>query len=211
MKSKLFGLMAVIALLGLFPSAGHALSFSFSFTGSCPAGTCTVTGEIDGLTNGISPATKVIIDSISSATFTLPSPLPFTIDTTTLCGGNCSVAPNTFTVTGGLLTAENYDATSTVILPPGTSPPFEGLWNLALGATGSSLSNGTTPLCISSCSHPVDFQDNIVSGSAATLYTPLTAGATPLPAALPLFATGLSALGLFGWRRKRKAAALTAA
>ena len=27
---------------------------------------------------------------------------------------------------------------------------------------------------------------------------------TPLPGALPLFATGLSALGLLGWRRKRK-------
>ncbi len=30
------------------------------------------------------------------------------------------------------------------------------------------------------------------------------APATPLPAALPLFATGLGALGLLGWRRKRK-------
>jgi hypothetical protein len=30
---------------------------------------------------------------------------------------------------------------------------------------------------------------------------------TPLPAALPLFATGLSAMGLLGWRRKRKAQA----
>jgi hypothetical protein len=28
--------------------------------------------------------------------------------------------------------------------------------------------------------------------------------ATPLPAALPLFASGLGALGFFGWRRKRK-------
>jgi hypothetical protein len=36
-------------------------------------------------------------------------------------------------------------------------------------------------------------------GSAATT--------APLPAALPLFATGLGALGLFGWRRKRKAQA----
>jgi hypothetical protein len=27
---------------------------------------------------------------------------------------------------------------------------------------------------------------------------------TPLPAALPLFAAGLGAMGLFGWRRKRK-------
>jgi PEP-CTERM motif-containing protein len=28
--------------------------------------------------------------------------------------------------------------------------------------------------------------------------------ATPLPATLPLFATGLGAMGLLGWRRKRK-------
>jgi hypothetical protein len=32
--------------------------------------------------------------------------------------------------------------------------------------------------------------------------------ATPLPAALPLFATGLGGLGLLGWRRKRKAQAV---
>jgi hypothetical protein len=29
--------------------------------------------------------------------------------------------------------------------------------------------------------------------------------ATPLPATLPLFATGIGGLGLLGWRRKRKA------
>ena len=34
--------------------------------------------------------------------------------------------------------------------------------------------------------------------------------ATPLPAALPLFAGGLGALGLFGWRRKKKSATLAA-
>jgi hypothetical protein len=34
---------------------------------------------------------------------------------------------------------------------------------------------------------------------------------TPVPAALPLFATGLGALDLFGWRRKWKSAALAAA
>ena len=33
----------------------------------------------------------------------------------------------------------------------------------------------------------------------------LDVSAVPLPAALPLFATGLGALGLLGWRRKRKA------
>ena len=35
-------------------------------------------------------------------------------------------------------------------------------------------------------------------------------GETPLPAALPLFASGLGTLGLLGWRRKRKSAAIAA-
>jgi len=38
-----------------------------------------------------------------------------------------------------------------------------------------------------------------------------TASATPLPGALPLFASGLGAFGLLGWRRKRKGAAAIAA
>ena len=37
------------------------------------------------------------------------------------------------------------------------------------------------------------------------------ASVTPLPAALPLFASGLGALGLLGWRRKRKKSAAIAA
>jgi hypothetical protein len=39
---------------------------------------------------------------------------------------------------------------------------------------------------------------------------PACSAATPLPAALSLFATGLGALGLLGWRRKRKNAAIAA-
>jgi len=35
----------------------------------------------------------------------------------------------------------------------------------------------------------------------------LTPAPTPLPAALPLLATGLGAMGLFGWRRKQRARA----
>ncbi len=38
----------------------------------------------------------------------------------------------------------------------------------------------------------------------------LDSAATPLPAALPLFATGIGALGLLGWRRKKKTAGLAA-
>jgi hypothetical protein len=48
-------------------------------------------------------------------------------------------------------------------------------------------------------------------GPGELTVTIVATSATPLPAALPLFATGLGALGLFGWRRKRKAAAPLAA
>ena len=49
-----------------------------------------------------------------------------------------------------------------------------------------------------------------VVGSGA--WVPLDINPVPLPTALPLFATGLGALGLLGWRRKRKkAAAMVAA
>jgi hypothetical protein len=53
--------------------------------------------------------------------------------------------------------------------------------------------------CNSSCTFdPTGYDALAIDSIGAT---------TPLPAALPLFATGLGALGLFGWRRKRKNAA----
>jgi hypothetical protein len=50
-------------------------------------------------------------------------------------------------------------------------------------------------------------ESGIASSSGVGSLSPAVS-ATPLPAALPLFAGGLGALGLLGWRRKRKAAAL---
>ena len=47
----------------------------------------------------------------------------------------------------------------------------------------------------------VPLQGEVILGGGTDLQ------ATPLPAALPLFASGLGALGLLGWRRKRKNAA----
>jgi hypothetical protein len=48
------------------------------------------------------------------------------------------------------------------------------------------------------------------SVSGNTLIGTESVSATPLPATLPLFATGLGALGFFGCRRKRKTAAIAA-
>jgi hypothetical protein len=57
---------------------------------------------------------------------------------------------------------------------------------------------------------PPDALFAIISGTFGNSTIPhssgvdLFIGAVPLPAALPLFATGLGALGLLTWRRKRK-------
>jgi hypothetical protein len=60
-------------------------------------------------------------------------------------------------------------------------------------------------------STPPSFGSNIfcdlnkgVCGGDVTVAANFTAAATPLPAALPLFAVGLGGLGLLGRRRKRK-------
>jgi hypothetical protein len=65
-------------------------------------------------------------------------------------------------------------------------------WTQYTYGSGTSLS-GSTDLTVNA----------IVSADTAI-------GTTPLPAALPLFASGLGALGMLGWRRKRKAAAIAA-
>jgi probable HAF family extracellular repeat protein len=46
---------------------------------------------------------------------------------------------------------------------------------------------------------------NNMSQIVGSAYSNDNGSTTPLPAALPLFATGLGALGLLGWHRKRKA------
>ena len=88
------------------------------------------------------------------------------------------------------------------------------------GLFGFGLSAGGTRLCYADKStencagpHPgIGWQ--IGAGTPGTGIGPpaddviATVTETPLPAALSLFATGLGALGLLGWRKKRKAAAL---
>jgi hypothetical protein len=70
--------------------------------------------------------------------------------------------------------------------------------------------NPTTLVIALGIQDPISYLSPDATGSAyLTVWLPpgLTATELPLPAALPLFATGLGAVGLLGWRRKKKAQA----
>jgi hypothetical protein len=52
-----------------------------------------------------------------------------------------------------------------------------------------------------------DTNTDILGQPIIAFLTPSPVSTTPLPAALPLFASGLGALGFLGWRKKRRAVA----
>jgi len=102
----------------------------------------------------------------------------------------------------------------------GTLAPLDGLTvRQFLADMNTLLSGGSSIVTIADLGTTVsDLNASFSDGLYATqfaqdhLVAPAVTSQTPLPAALPLFASGLGAMGLFGWRRKRKnAAALTAA
>ena len=117
-----------------------------------------------------------------------------------------------------LMFTSNLPATyGTFTFENDTSPPSQLVIgdDCSGGCYGTSLGVNDAYLTFSENASGVIAQTSAVLGSAMTGFTSTNYGAssfspvtiTPLPAALPLFAGGLGALGLLGWRRKRKAAA----
>jgi hypothetical protein len=132
----------------------------------------------------------------------------------------------------------DFDVTLGIILSASVSDPYDGHLSGAFGGPSeiNMHLNGSNGFITFQAlfSDPVDglYTDGSFSGSgpyAALLDTQcasstrpatcnpsdnysftgtLTADPTPLPAALPLFVTGIGGLGLLGWRRKREGVVL---
>ena len=188
LKLRCFGTLAGV-LLGAFIGLGvgnpvQAATFTFSFNNVNGAVNGTVSGMIvlpNG--NGTFAASSLSITGFPSALNLGAPPINFVPP----------VNENSFTVSNGNITSGHFNANingNTAFL----------LASLVFGNAGASALDLLNCACFGT--------QGVRDTSSSTLT--FAVAATPLPAALPLFATGLGVLGLLGWRRKRKAAALAA-
>lgn len=229
MKTRFLGQAAILTFVAIVGSAlalpAHALTVSYTVDGVAAVGypsTLTVpdnafwgtngypgdtvelqtyTGSLDlTLGTSIKQANTLLwmIDytygGTSEATWTNPS---FSIN------ANRNITIDTVTGTlsqNGLLATDWNNDHLTFYTGPTTTLSVDG-YNVAItllgvGPTDGSNFDGSNPWVQPSQDIMVQFDVSVAE--------------TPLPAALPLFASGLGALGLLGWRRKRKSAAIAA-
>jgi hypothetical protein len=197
MKLKLLGLIACMALLGVAQAEAATL-----------VGQSTDVSGIDGLVvDGVSY--NVSFEQVNYGSVPGLNPSTFY--------GNPSGA---FDASSALISALNSFGVSGLVDIRGNLVGYEALvvpivvndFGLAVvGAECISNSSGCLP---SPSPFPVWFQvttalpDNgmAIFPSDQEFDFAVFSAATPLPAALPLFATGLGVMGLLGWRRKHRKA-----
>jgi hypothetical protein len=178
--------VASLALLTFTAAPATAVTAGFTMTfdehGNCSstAGTCTGVFEADPTAT---VSGNVWVFSLPSATFT----------------GNVNILdPNGVTISDRLRWIDPNNSFSSCDSTSGlaacaTHMIFYSLDDVAhtFGATTNSVTENA------------DGTFQFVTANGVNTYDGVSQ--VPLPAALPLFATGLGALGLLGWRRKRKA------
>jgi len=210
MKTKLLGLIASMALLVGATVGGHASPYVVTLDQVGANVVATGSGELDlvGLTGYLSGWTSAPADMW---------PLRGYINT----GPTTSVPLDAYT---GFTGPTSYGSGGGGVASTGSGPSFE-IWGNAAGYglpllwVPAGYTSGTA------VSDTATYDSTTLAALGATPGTyvwtwggdppdqsfTLVVGQTPIPAALPLFATGLGAMGLFGWRRKRKSAATLAA
>jgi len=208
---------AVAAAITLAPVRGHASSFvTQDLTGTVGPGVTstaiaiTIANVVTGLGSDIQPF-DATLGTLDSVTITLMARAEQTI---TYASNNAPGIPASvnFTLTlnpgvPGPSTSVGFDPTGKLDItglqfPSLPNGDFEVAANIPLGLTDNSTNANGGVLSNTSPASPDSFPGGDIDVQVVYAYTP-TPVTTPLPAALPLFATGIGAMGLLGWRRKR--------
>ena len=176
-------LAAAVAMLAYSATAGNALTYNWSYTATGGTSTGPVTGTISGLVEGSNSGAGLTVNVLSTPSGNVLGG-GWTFTSTNLGG-------DAFTVTAGAVTFADArfdrDGGNDRLFFGSGSPAF--LPNLL---SFNEADNGNLPT-----------EHNTTFG--VTIFTPVP-DQVPLPAALPLFATGLGALGLIAYRRRKRAA-----
>jgi hypothetical protein len=237
MKFFRFGAGAIAGVLALCGAGGAnaaTLVFSFDVTYNAAASAAdtfgTTTNLVDysgGLVNGQTYHASFSYDPSSAPTST-SSGFPFNV---ALYPATLSFSIPSLTVSNAGATADVHNSISPLAdflkvsaFAQPAAPFGHIITNTAMFQFNANSSTLFTSTALPTSLNLADFitprfslleEDDLVTGAPFGVLglefdvTNVSVGSeTPLPAALPLFATGLGAFGLLGWRRKRKDAAV---
>jgi hypothetical protein len=205
--------MTTALFLGALVAAPSAKAVPITYTE-----TATATGTLDGTAFTDALVTITVVGDTSGATS---------------CGTNCtlntgstnsvSVSGRTDSFTGSIVAFANANINASLFLPD-AGIADASVSNLQILGTNSTafatyvISNAIGPTTGVATGNPGQafptlggdlVLTDVLNGFETNGQTTFTAttSQTPLPAALPLFATGLGLIAVAGWRRKRKAQA----
>jgi hypothetical protein len=174
-------------------------SFGIALSTSDPAAAIPLTWSlVNADFSGGGTATGSFVYDASTNTF---SSIDITLSTTTSYGAttiNQLVCTNCTTSGGTEAALELVNASTQADLFISFAGPLSPVLPSSGGTIAFDLGNSGEEQCVNTNCSPAAFVGPLVTFTSGELTT------TPLPAALPLFATGLGGLGLLGWRRKRK-------
>jgi hypothetical protein len=160
-------------------------------------------------TPAVTASVSQIIVGIGNVDATTPDSATFSLYTDN--GGALGTSLGSWSVTGLPASASTADTVETISGITGVTLTGGTAYFLSASAPSTTWdswnenSTGITGTVLLDCSESFCGTTDGTLGAFEILGSPVSA--TPLPAALPLFAGGLGALGLLGCRRKRKAQA----
>jgi hypothetical protein len=151
---------------------------------------------------------KLIINGVTGTFSSDPSTI--VLNTLDFIAGFNATVPQAYT--GVFSFAETMTigtGSGTLVVPFNLSISYSDTLTI-IGGTTLSLFDGTNTwqVVVNGLTIGPNPVGEMIANLTALVTDPPTLSQAPLPAALPLFAIGLGAMGLFGWRRKRKNAAI---